>query len=91
MLSSCQTTQNIVILCVSACVCARFSSFGAAHSKGVESTSSSDSESSSRSESDSEGTAEEQPQHPVGNSVQSEVRLLHVNVYALNYFRFLPL
>lgn len=41
------------------------SSFVAAHSRGVQSTSSSDSESSSRSDSDSESTTEEQPQPPV--------------------------
>ncbi|XP_034751912.1 AF4/FMR2 family member 4 isoform X5 [Etheostoma cragini] len=47
-------------------------SFEAAHSRGVDSTSSSDSESSSRSESDSESTIEDPPQLPVGNSVKAE-------------------
>ncbi|XP_070781142.1 AF4/FMR2 family member 1 [Enoplosus armatus] len=46
--------------------------FEAAHSRGVESASSSDSESSSRSESDSESTTEEPPQPPVSVPVKAE-------------------
>ncbi|KAM6975921.1 LOW QUALITY PROTEIN: AF4/FMR2 family member 1 [Tautogolabrus adspersus] len=48
------------------------SSLQAAHSRRVESASSSDSESSSRSESDSESATEEPPRPPVSNSVKSE-------------------
>lgn len=66
------------------CVCVCYSLFEAAHSRELVSTSSSDSESSSRSESDSESTIEEPPQHPVINSLKTEVKLpLHLHAFSI--------
>lgn len=52
------------------------SSVKAAHSRGLESPSSSDSESSSRSDSDGESAIEEPPQCPGSSSIKAEVHFI---------------
>lgn len=67
------------------------SSVKAAHSRGLESPSSSDSESSSRSDSEGESAIEEPPQCPGSSSMKAEVRFIGSVITAVFLCLFLNL
>lgn len=82
-----QMSKNTVFLIQMFGLCC--SSVKAAHSRGLESTSSSDSESSSSSDSDGESAIEEPPQCPGSSSMKAEVHFIGGVITAVFFVFFI--